>query len=766
MNREELVTAINELVEMSGSKGNEEAKKIQLTEVVGKIADIKNQIAELDAISGQYYNEEDRLRDRQFEVQFQKEIRKIRAQLDHKQEDLNLAKTEEASLNNQISSISTSLSSELIAEATKKSSEATEPKIKEHYDNIIIREQNSIIKRQEDLKVLEVKYQTIQDKIIGLCAEISDLNNTLNINEQNLKVIRENLENNENYVDINRRQADITRRSNLEQQLTDLEKQQSEIISDPVVLGGQAKTALLDGDNLTALNKVREIARQVSEMPYMNENSDEVLAKAEVDATKARDEFFTENKGKKYKLSLAVIDERISFLKDCISKWKEEIVKYKTEITSIDKGEKYSVTSKIEGIQEEIANLEANIIDYKENIKSYDDKDIKKVELQAALNRKEEQLEVYKVLLDAYKATELSSLMEINQFDQMISQLESKIVAANSEITSLENEKLKTDSKSIDVLAKEADIAKLRKLTETVMDIKHSRKFTKTPEEILNSIEQELGFNVTIETAEEVKEEPILSEDAIASLSVDNIEEIKEISENVEYKPAFEDESIGSLEESFEAVNNTLVNEENNVADLLANTEIELTNIEPEQEPVENTELVVEENQKETTEEQELVSQEEMTTEDKSQLIDDTISAISAQLEAPSPVPSEMVLEPEVNEEALANTESTNIRDLFTTFEPENTETTGFEPQAEVASVVEEDKSSEAQKVIGQEEVKIDANEKTLEQEQVIENEPITNYEDKNDFDWTGFFNTLDQNVAEQQIIENEEDAKGLKKVG
>lgn len=512
MDKQALVDYIQRLVDMSGSKSSGEANRIELSELVTEITAIKNQLANLSSSEdGLYYNEEEKLRDRQLEVQCQKRIRQTKNELEQIQEELDKVKKEEEQLNKELSSNSKSLSLEVIEKATKKIEESLDSAVKEHYEQIIAKEKERITKIDVKNADIQKKQKNVQDKMRKLADEYDALEKAIEFNEQILKETQQNLSDDNNYLDKSHRQTDIVKKENLESKLKELEEKQKAIINDPVMLGDRAKEALLKKENFTALNIVREIARQVGELPYMQVPNDEALGVEEVRLLRDRDDFFANMKGKKYSLTdNKGIDNRIVFLENCIKIWEKEIDTYQKEVSSIDLGQKYSINSNLLEIGELVENLENEVNNYNNAIASCDEKDIKKkVELQASLNYKKELLDKYKNILDSYKESFLASVEESKQLSDMVGQTAEKVSQAKEEIENLKNGKLLFDTEIDDVLGKDSDFVKLNELSKQVMAIKHRRKFAESPSEILQKFEHELGFDNTLEKVknEEVEQQ-------------------------------------------------------------------------------------------------------------------------------------------------------------------------------------------------------------------------------------------------------------------
>lgn len=623
MDKQVLVEYIQRLVDMSGSKSSGEASRIELSELVAEITSIKNQLASLSSDSeALYYNEEEKLRDRQLEVQCQKRIRQIKIELEQVQSSLNKIKEEEEKINKELSLNSKSLSLEVIDKATKKAEKSSDPKVKEHYAQIIAQENERITNNDKIYAETQSKQQSVQQRMLELTEEIEALEKKLRFNEEILKETQQNLSDDKNYIDKANRQGDIAKKESLQARLKELEEKQKEIINDPVVLGDQAREALLKGETLTALNKVREIARQVGELPYMQVANDKSLELEELRLIKDRDDYFISIKGKKYSLDESKgIENRIIFLENCINTWEVEKDNYQREAASIDSDAKYSINSNLSETSKSVERLEQEVNEYTSSISACDEKDLKKkVELQASLNYKNELLNKYRTILDSYKKSLVSSINESKQLESIADQISKKINSAKSEIEDLKNGKLIFDTEIKDVLGKERDFAKLNELSKQIMAIKHRRKFVESPSDILQKFEQGLGFDVTPDEVknEEINEQPsqetVLSEDNNASLVQNS---------------SFEDvaKNTTTLVEGQDA----LASEQINPVNELASTEVESNNIDQTQEKTVQNITPSPENDSISIRPV-FGASEEQALEDKTVSIEDTISSISSQL--------------------------------------------------------------------------------------------------------------------------------------
>lgn len=577
MDKQTLVEYIQRLVDMSGSKSSGEASRIELSELVAEITSIKNQLASLSSDSeALYYNEEEKLRDRQLEVQCQKRIRQIKIELEQVQSSLNKIKEEEEKINKELSTNSKKLSLEVIDKATKKKEESSDPKVKEHYAQIIAQENERITNDEKKYAEIQSKQQNVQQRMLELTEEIEVLEENLHFNEEVLKKAQQNLNDDKNYIDNAHRQGDKAKKEKLEARLKELYEKQKEIINDPVVLGDQAREALLKGETLTALNKVREIARQVGELPYMQVANNEALGVEELRLIKDRDDYFISIKGKKYSLDESKgIDNRIAFLENCINTWEKEKDNYQREVASIDSDAKYSINSNLSETSKLVECLEQEVNEYTSSISTCDEKDLKKkVELQASLNYKNELLNKYRTILDSYKKSLVSSIDESEQLESIADQISKKIDSAKSEIEDLKNGKLIFDTEIKDVLGKERDFAKLNELSKQIMAIKHRRKFAESPSDILQNFEQGLGFDVTPdevkneEINEQSSQETVLSEDNNANLV-----------QNSSFEDVAKQDTTSSIEEQ-----DALASEQINHVNELASTEVEPNNIDQTQE--------------------------------------------------------------------------------------------------------------------------------------------------------------------------------------
>ena len=397
-----------------------------------------------------------------------------------------------------------------------------------HYESMISKTKGSLVvfegedeKIQEQMAKLRAEIDQIENEIRSLQA-IIDTNNSYLFSAKN-----STLESDGQGVALKERDEKEVKL--LEEKIANLEAKRIELLENPVILAAKAKAALQEETDVTTLiGIVRKLVENVSRKEFMNvpydEKFEEEMQAKLQSAEEERNSFAAEIEGKVYKSDNTELDlRRKSFLEDRIKFYQESIATIRDIINQIDTKGGLNNSSEVEAIESAIADMQKTLSSYSDIETTTT---LRKSEIIAATNKKEQQIEEAKDLVAAYQSDVIADVNLAAQFEtQTISNLELAIANARAELNAIESRLNLQKNAPEDFVAKAIDEARLKELAATVIAIKYRNKFKESPSQILEEIEAILGttlepISVTELPAEE-KEATLSFEDLATNTGLD-----------------------------------------------------------------------------------------------------------------------------------------------------------------------------------------------------------------------------------------------------
>ena len=499
--QKDIIQKIDLLVEMSDTNNQYDALKEEFSILELDIAKTKKKIEEIkeSITDSKYIKASDRLIDENIKISLENKLQSYQdelSQIDVKIQDISLEE-EECHQNILV------FEKEILS--SKKFLESLELKIKtiggkdktvySFYEDLIDTTEKEISKSEKRLHEARESFSLVQERLSNLASSRVSLEEKIRKNTLQLDEVKDALLNSNTYVDAKLKRADENKILELQVSLDDAEKRRLEIITDPSFIGHDATELLLDDDRTSTLLKIRELVTLVKTRPYMDVSNDEIEDILS-DALNKRDEFASSIEVKQYDgIDSTVIDGRISFLESCRDKILIEKSSLEQKIREYDTVSVKEIMRYIVEAKELRDRLKEDIDEYKnvmnENIDYKTPK--KKASLSSAFHRKCDELQQVNLIVESYEH-DLEDIVLKSKIleEQDLLHLNVELKSIEEEIRVLQKKKVLQNS-PIDILAMERDKSALKLLSDDVEMILHRKKYSKTPDEILDEIEISLS---------------------------------------------------------------------------------------------------------------------------------------------------------------------------------------------------------------------------------------------------------------------------------
>ena len=269
-----------------------------------------------------------------------------------------------------------------------------------------------------------------------------------------------------------------------------------------------------------------------------------------------RDEFSSMINSKNYEsVDTTLIKDRLTFIQDKKSNIEKDINELSEKIKSTDTVELEDLNNRINYCENEAKVIEDKINEFNNNFENEELTLSKKSSLQAALDKKKEELDNINKLLECYKNDRKDLITKSFDIEKnYIDKLKEDINVIDTEIKELEKI-LMTSSKSKNTIEIENDKNKLKELNDNIKAIKKRQSLKKSPEEIYDEIELALGAEMNSFENDAVESENIEDSVDINTLEENNvIEQAKENKNDSIDKTVIEDNPINTV--NLEQINN------------------------------------------------------------------------------------------------------------------------------------------------------------------------------------------------------------------
>lgn len=636
INQEEVFSLVDELRMMASPKNGLSAAElgIEFESAEERKALLQSELDELNSIPAEIYLEtQTQLQEKSYSVTLKREIATKKTALKAKEKELKELKNKEEIAHQNLKQAENLLSTSetKLSVLEERKAKTNDESVKAQMESSISTTNEDIVSKKSEVESKTAEYNEIQERILSLVTEIDEIKTDISNKQANVDEIEEKLSDDTKYINERKKSDDNSKIESLKTEIANLESRIVEILSDPAILADKAKKAIIEGDVTSAMIKIRELVNIASSMPYMNVTNKDSLSDERLRAESERDIFLEQIKGKSYEVkNNSLLESRISYLQKKISLLIEEKSVIQAEIGKLDRDEKYGLNLEIQAANNTIMDTKDEIAQYEELLKNTE-KASEKAKIQAAYERKISDLSIAEELKTKYIQEEIKSINEANDYEDTVSKIDEEINSYEKEIKETEKLIALQSTNTKDILAEIKDYDMLEEKAATVMSIIHRGKFTHTPEEIGQKLEEQLGavLNPIAEEKQEVIEEPVIeevqsvepNEEVVSEVQevvvpvieeepvelvidpVENQEEVQTIAEEdaIEYKPAFDvidpieiieetviPESNSDVVEPIEIVEDTATIEEVVIPENVTNVndEIVITEV---QEPVEDT---------------------------------------------------------------------------------------------------------------------------------------------------------------------------------
>ena len=497
---------IDLLIEMAGSSLNTLDIEGELKDINKEIQDKKAQIEDLKGMMNdtRYFNASSELVDKNIEVSLKSKISRLNRKIKDIQLKLNDVKKEEAKTHDDVIALKDRIekNKEYISLLESKSG-----KLDSAYQSIVEQENMAMESLEQELAKKDKRYQEVLRELEVHEQALKELSDKKNSDSARLREIEDNLGNPNAYIDEDLKSHDEERLNSLNESLVSLQKRRLEYLTDPNMIGMDAKELIANNDFTEALKKIKELVTIVKAKPFMDITNkqilDEELEKKEAERTELANYIDSKNYAG---MSSNVAQKRIEYLNKELEKEKALILQYQEENKKIEQEIGADLSPLIGGLEEEIRNISSEIEDYQTLLQDNTKSRKTKTNLENAILKKEKEKDAMNDILDNYKKDLLFKIKSSNRLEKLLERYNQDITQKTEEIEEL-NRMALFDGASKDYIEEEQDKEKLKKINDEIKQIKNCRKYDRTPDEIYDQIEMLLANTKVDAPIKEEKEE-------------------------------------------------------------------------------------------------------------------------------------------------------------------------------------------------------------------------------------------------------------------
>ncbi len=489
----EIFNNIDLLVSMAGSTLNVQDIESELITINREIQDKKSQLEDLKSMMNdtRYFNASSELVDKNIEVSLQSKIRHLDRKMKDIEANLNRIKKEESKLYSDITSLKERI------DENQKYVDVLDSK-KDNLENgalegIISKEKEHLQHLRKELDTKEKKHQAVLKDLELSGQALSELTEKKEGEEARLKDITDHLGNPNAYIDEDLKKQDEERLRTLNETIDDLQKRKLEYLTDPNMIGADAKELVANGNYTEALNKIKELLAVVKKKPFMDITNlsvlDEELEKKENERTELSNYIDTKDYAGMNSGSASI---RMEYANKEIALEQQIIESLQDVNQKVDQNIETSLSQAIQNLEQEIVRLTNEVEEYQSLMQDASKSRKTKANLENAVLKKEKEKEAVNLILDHYKQDLLFQITLSNTISKMVQKLNQHTQDYQGEIQELQHMTV-LDEASIDYIEEERDKDKLRNINEEIRQIKNRKKFDKTPDEIYDQIEMLLA---------------------------------------------------------------------------------------------------------------------------------------------------------------------------------------------------------------------------------------------------------------------------------
>lgn len=489
----EIFNNIDLLVSMAGSTLNVQDIESELITINREIQDKKSQLEDLKSMMNdtRYFNASSELVDKNIEVSLQSKIRHLDRKMKDIEANLNRIKKEESKLYSDITSLKERI------DENQKYVDVLDSK-KDNLENgalegIISKEKEHLQHLRKELDTKEKKHQAVLKDLELSGQALSELTEKKEGEEARLKDITDHLGNPNAYIDEDLKKQDEERLHTLNETIDDLQKRKLKYLTDPNMIGADAKELVANGNYTEALNKIKELLAVVKKKPFMDITNlsvlDEELEKKENERTELSNYIDTKDYAGMNSGSASI---RMEYANKEIALEQQIIESLQDVNQKVDQNIETSLSQAIQNLEQEIVRLTNEVEEYQSLMQDASKSRKTKANLENAVLKKEKEKEAVNLILDHYKQDLLFQITLSNTISKMVQKLNQHTQDYQGEIQELQHMTV-LDEASIDYIEEERDKDKLRNINEEIRQIKNRKKFDKTPDEIYDQIEMLLA---------------------------------------------------------------------------------------------------------------------------------------------------------------------------------------------------------------------------------------------------------------------------------
>ena len=552
----EVIAKIDSLLKISEPQSNIETLKVELREIECSIKEINLNIKELKSSMNddKYFDASAEIVDKNIEISLAKKIKSIKKSLEELENQIEKQSILEQNQHDKLEKIKKEIVEQnSFIEILKEKIASNFDFDKENFKTLLKENEQKLKSNEKELTKLTKDYEKIQGKLEVLSFSKKELKTKIDDETEKLLDVKANLLNKRGYVNNDLKKEDQETLELLEKKLKDLEDSKNRILENPLMIAEEAKNYLLDDDKTGCLKKVKELKDLISKIPYMSingVNSSENLKIELENAEAKRDEFSSMINSKNYEsVDTTLIKDRLTFIQDKKINIEKDINELSEKIKSTDTVELEDLNNRINYCENEVKVIEDKINEFNSNFENEELTLSKKSSLQAALDKKRDELANINKLLECYKNDRKDLITKSFDIEKnYINKLKEDINVIDKEIKELEKI-LMTSSKSKNTIEIENDKNKLKELNDNIKAIKKRQNLKKSPEEIYDEIELSLGTEMDSFENDAVTSEIVETPANINDLEQDNVIEQEEERENDKIdKTVIEDSPINSNE--------------------------------------------------------------------------------------------------------------------------------------------------------------------------------------------------------------------------
>lgn len=488
----EIFSNIDLLVSMAGSSLNVGDIEAELVTVNKEIQNKKQEIDELKSMmnDARYFNASSELVDKNIEVSLKSKISRLNREIKGIESKLEEIKVEENKLYEDISALKEKISENEKYVSVLKTKVDTSGS---NYDSFLKGEEAHLQKLKDELLKKEKKHQAILKNLDLEGQALSELRLKKEAEEIRLGDIIDNLNNPNAYIDHELKSQDEEKLISLHETLDELQKRKLDFLTDPNMIGADAKELVLNLNYTEALNKIQELLNVVKAKPFMDVTNlavlDEELEKKEME----RNELANYIDSKNYaSMNSDEISKRIEYLNGEIEKEQNSIQHLQEMNQGMNQELDHNLTSLISELETRILQLSQEIDEYDKLIKDSTKSRRTKANLENGILKKQKEKDTLEQILRDYKSDLFFQVTVLNTMNKIIQKYEGNIEKYHIEIGNLQRIQ-GLDEVSKDFIEEERDKEKLKTINEEILEIKTRKKFDRTPDEIYDQIEMLLA---------------------------------------------------------------------------------------------------------------------------------------------------------------------------------------------------------------------------------------------------------------------------------